>query len=243
MSTENDYELEYDGEVYEVNGQQMTGEELLQSYQKLQKEFTKVTQKNSQFSKENENVKQWVEWDNSLKKISEEKGIDVRALAGSQINSLIESIMSGNVPTNSEQQSLEKAINKAEKKGDSETVQQLNELQSYVSEQILTNAITEIFESFEEEGYDVDPDDFEEFVDTWLEDLGYDEEDEFDPKLLRKAAQAYEAKLLKESNRRRIPQLGTSGGASSPNRGKEPEKIGGIKGAAARAAEYLNNFR
>jgi hypothetical protein len=239
----NDFGLDYGDEaVYEINGQEMTADQLVESYQNLQKEYTKVTQKNSEFSKNSENVKQWLDWDSSLDQLSKETGLDVKSLAGSQINGLIQSIVQGKNPTGAQAQQLENAIGKAERKGDDATAQKLQQLESYMSEQILTNTINDIFEGFSKEGYDVNPDDFEKFADEWLEDLGVGEDDDFDPKLLKKAAQAYEATLLKENSRRRIPQLGTSGGASSPSRGKDPDKVGGIKGASAKAAEYLNTL-
>lgn len=237
-----EFNFDYNGETFEVNGQEMTGEQLLESYQKLQKEFTKVTQKNSEISKNEQAVKQWLDYDKSLQELSEQTGVDVKALAGSQINAIIENIAQGKMPTNAQSQQLDKAINKAEKAGDSETARQLEELQSYVSQQVLDKTIEEIFTNFAQEGYEIDADDFEKFTDEWLEDFGIGEDDEFDPKLLKKAAQAYEAKLLKESSRRRIPQLGTSGGTSSPIREEKKETVGGIKGASAKAAEYLNQF-
>lgn len=226
--------------TFEVNGQQMTSEQLVESYKKLQGEFTKVTQKNSDMSKQVDSVKGWLEFDQALDQLSQDTGVNAKALAGSQLDGLIKSLAVGKAPTTTQMGNLEKAIDKAEAKGDEETVKKLEAVESYVAQLEFDKTMNAIEAEAKEDGIPFDVEEFKTFADEWLDDMGISDDDDFDLKLLKKAYQAYEAKKLKEQSKQpKIPQLSTSGGAGSPGKQTSEEKVGGLKGAAAKAAAYF----
>lgn len=228
-------------EKIQIGDKEFTLEELqeqLKSYDKLQKEFTKVTQKNSELSKEAEKVKQWLEFDQYLDQLSQTVP-DVKPQVGRMIDSFLQSLAKGDTPTQAQMGQLSKAIDKAEDKGDDETVQSLRALEETVMQTTLEKEFLAIEKMAESDGIEFDLDQFKEFADQWLEDLGIGEDDDFDLKLLRKAYKEYLADQLKEGKKKEIPPLGTSGGASAPDKAKE-QKIGGLKGAFERAAKYLS---
>lgn len=229
--------------TFEINGQQMTAEQLADSYKKLQGEYTKVTQKNSEYSKNEEKVKAWLEFDTNLDKLSEQTGVNVKALAGAQLDGLLSSLAQGKAPTAAQVQKLETAIDKAEAKGDDKTVQQLESLQSIVMQNEFEKTVDGIEKLAKSDEIAFDRKEFLDFADEWLDDMGIGDDDEFDLKLLNKAYQAYEAKKLKEQVKQpKIPALGTSGGTGAPNKGDgKPEKVGGLRGAAAKAMQYINS--
>jgi hypothetical protein len=228
------------GATFEVNGQQMTAEQVVESYKKLQGEFTKVTQKNSEYSKSEDKVKGWLDFDQALDQLSQEKGINAKALAGQQLDGLIQNLASGKAPTVTQMDKLGKEIDKAESKGDEATVKKLEALESVVMEQEFEKNLSSIEKEAAEDNIPFDRKEFLAFADSWLDDMGISDDDDFDLKLLKKAYQAYEAKILKEQSKQpKIPTLSTSGGAGSPSKQASNEKVGGIKGAAQKAAAYF----
>lgn len=225
--------------TFEVNGQQMTAEQVLESYKKLQGEFTKVTQENSSLKKDSEKVKPWVEFDKTLDDLTSKTGQQLKPLVAQTIDGMINAIMQGKAPTTAQMSDLGKAIDKADAKGDEETVQRLQALEAVAMEAQLDKTLGEIEKNAKSEGIDFDRKEFQDFADKWLEDLGIGDDDDFDLKLLNKAYEAFEAKKIKE-NVKKIPPLGTSGGAAGPDKSSTQEnKVGGIKGAAALARELL----
>lgn len=228
-----------DVSTFEINGQQMTAEQIAESYKKLQGEFTKVTQKNSELNKEYEKAKPWLEFDKTLDDLSAKTGQQLKPQVGMMIDSLINGLANGKAPTETQMSQLGKAIDKAEAKGDDELAQRLQALESTAMEVHYEKAIVEIENTAKSDGIEFDRKEFEGFFDQWLDDLGLEE---FDNKHLKKAYQAYEAQKIKESAKKgNIPPLGTSGGAAGPDKSNsQPTKVGGLKGAAARARELLS---
>lgn len=227
--------------TFDINGQQMTAEQVADSYKKLQGEFTKVTQKNSELTKEAEKVKQWVDFDKTLDDVAAKTGQQVKPQVGRMIDSFLSSIAQGQAPTDGQMTQLGKAIDTAEAKGDDELAQRLQALESTAMEAQLEKTFGDIEKTAKSEGIDYDRSEFQEFADKWLEDLGIGDDDDFDLKLLTKAYDAYEAKKLKESAKKgTIPPLGTSGGAAGPDKSSTKEsKVGGLKGATQKAMQLL----
>lgn len=227
--------------TFEINGQQMTAEQVVESYKKLQGDHTKVTQKNSELSKDQEKVQEWLKFDQTLEDLSTKTGVNVKVLAGAQLDGLITNLVAGKTPTAGQLDKLDDAKDKAAAEGDKASLKKLEALESVVMEQEYEKTIDGIEKLAKSEGIDFERAEFQKFADAWLEDLGIGEDDEFDLKLLKKAYQSFEAQKIKESTKGNIPPLGTSGGAAGPNRNSsQPEKIGGIKGAAAKAREFLS---
>lgn len=226
--------------TFEINGQHMTAEQVADSYKKLQGEYTKVTQKNSELTKQADSVKGWVEFDQALDQLSQQTGVNAKALAGAQLDGLVNSLTQGKAPTDSQMSKLGQAIDKAESKGDSETVKKLEAVESYVAELEFSKTMDSIANEAKADGIDFNKDEFLAFADEWLEDMGIGEDDDFDLKMLKKAYQAYEAKQLKEQSKQgRIPPLGTSGGAGSPSNQNKSNKVGGLKGAFESSMKML----
>jgi hypothetical protein len=226
--------------TFEINGQQMTAEQIVESYKKLQSDHTKVTQKNSEMSKDQEKAKPWLEFEKTLDEISTKTGVNVKALAGAQLDGLITSIVSGKTPTSGQLDKLDDAKDKATSEGDKASLKKLEALESVVMEQEYEKAIDSIEKTAKSDGIDFDRAEFIEFADKWLDELGIGEEDEFDLKLFNKAYQAYEAKIIKEAKKGGIPPLQTSGGAGGAGRNSTaPQKVGGLKGANQKVMEFL----
>lgn len=220
--------------TFEINGQQMTAEQVADAYKKLQADHTKISQKNSDLSKQVDQVKPWVDWDQYLNQF----GPEAKQEVGKLMDTFVKGLESGKAPTNAQMSQLGKAIDKAEAKGDDELAQRLQALESTAMEVHFEKVMGEIEKTAQSEGVDFDRGEFQNFSDQWLDDLGLEE---FEDRHLKKAYQAYEAQKLKESAKKgNIPPLGTSGGAAGPDKGSaQPGKVGGLRGAAQKAAQLL----
>lgn len=230
-----------EGATFEINGQKMTAEQVVESYKKLQADHTKVTQKNSELAKTAEAVKGWTDFDNYLTELETKTGQQLKGQLGRMMDSFVQSVANGEAPTQAQMNQLSKEIDKAEKKGDDELTQRLQELEARAYQAELAETFSDFERQAEAEGIDYTQDEFQEFAAEYLSDkFGLGDDDEFTTKQLQAAYDAYEAKKLKEARKKDIPPLSTSGGTSGPSKGdKGKQSVGGIKGAAAAAAKFL----
>lgn len=202
--------------------------ELKKSYDKLQTEYTKVTQKNSDLSKNEEKVKNWLAFDAHLDTLGE----GFKAKVGPIFDQVVNDLAAGKVPTVTTMDKLEKQIENAPNK---EIQTKLEAMQDHVYEVTLEKELSNIERTAKEDGIEYSEKDFKKYLGEYLEELGVGEDDEFDLIHLKKAYRLFKAdKREEQGNKSTIPPLGTSGGAGSPNKG-EKEKVGGIAGAAAKA--------
>lgn len=217
--------FEDDGQGGEFTPEQ--AKELKKSYDKLQAEYTKVTQKNSELSKNEEKVKPWTDFDAYL----DANGIDKTAV-GQAMDKIITDLKAGKAPTAATMANLDKQIDNAPDKA---TQEKLEALQEHVYEVNFEKELGAIERLAKDDGIEYTEKAFKTYLGEYLEELGFGDDDEFDMIHLKKAYKLFKADAREnQSNKPTIPPLGTSGGASSPNKG-EKEKVGGIAGAAAKA--------
>lgn len=220
-------------ETYDINGQQMTGEQLADSYKKLQTNHTQVTQKNSEYSKNEEKVKAWTDFD----KFIDENGLD-RSAIGAGMDKIINDLKAGKAPTAANLEKLDKQIDDTESK---KIKAELEELRDTVLEREYEKTIVNFEKSAAKEGFEFKQKEFETFAYSWLKDLGIGDEDDFTDNQLKKAYEAFESKKVKElTGKSKIPPLATSGAAGGVTK-TEPVKVGGLKGAGQRVMEKLRS--
>jgi hypothetical protein len=220
-------------ETFDINGQQMTAEQVVDSYKKLQTDHTKVTQKNSEYSKNEEKVKSWTDFD----KFIDESGLD-RSAIGAGMDKLINDLKAGKAPTAANLEKLEKQIDDTDSK---QIKAELEELRDTVLEREYEKTIVTFEKSAAKEGFEFKQKEFETFAYSWLKDLGIDDDGECTDSQLKKAYEAFESKKVKElSGKGKIPPLATSGAAGGVVK-TEPTKGGGLKGAGQRVMEKLRS--
>lgn len=218
--------FEEDGQI----GGEFTPEqakELKKSYDKLQAEYTKVTQKNSEYSKNEEKVKPWTDFDAYL----DANGID-KGQVGAAMDKIISDLKAGKAPIAATLDKLDKQIENAPDKA---TKEKIEALQDHVYEVTFEKELSAIERTAKEDGIEYSEKDFKKYLGEYLEELGFGDDDEFDMIHLKKAYKLFKAdKREEQGNKPTIPPLGTSGGAGSPKKG-EDDKVGGIAGASAKA--------
>lgn len=223
---------------YTINGQEMTAEQVVESYKKLQAHSTKTTQENSDLKKAAERVQQWVGFDDYLTDLEQKTGLNVKAQVGQKLEEIVQNLANGKTPTNAQMNNLSKQIDKAEEAGNTEMAKRLEELEATAFEAQREKAYMDFEKSAKAEGIEFSADDFDQFAYEYLSehfDLG--EDDGFTIKQLKAAYQAFEAKQLKEARKKDIPALGTSGGSSGPD--KKEAKTGGISAVTQRIMKRL----
>lgn len=202
-----------------------------EAYAKLEPEFTRKSQKLSELEKQSEAFKEWSAFDAFLRE---------NPTLATQVVDVINSFQNGKNVTTTDISAITKGIKVAEKSGDDETAQRLEQLESLFLEREIEQTFESLAKRAEKDGLDYNEDAFKEFAEKWLEEeLEIGDEDEVKPKDIRQAYTAYKAHLLEETIKNgKIPRLGSrSAGVPDPTPPKDAPK--GLAERAKQAKEYL----
>lgn len=200
--------------------------ERLKSYDKLNAQFTKVTQENSELKKVAETAQEWLQFDSYIQSLPTDRQQD---FAG-RVQDFLQSVQEGTV-TQKKVDSLKSVIKAAEKSGDDDAAKALTDLRDdALSELILDREITSLGKQAKKDGIEWDEDGFKSYVAEFLAERGLGENDEFDTDELPLIYRLYRAdmkeKALEEQQKRDLPHVGTggSGVGVSPTKPDKPPK-------------------
>jgi hypothetical protein len=196
----------------------------LTGYEKLEKQFTKVSQENSDLRKTAESAKEWLNFEQTIQQLPP----NMQQQFIKQTNEFFAAVQSGNV-TQQDVSGINKAIKAAEKSGETGAAEALEGARDDALQTIwLNEQYDELEERAESDGIQFKKKEFEKFLTKYLEDEGYDETDDVTKREIRAAYKLYAAekkeKSAEDERKRNLPNLGT--GASGVAAGGKPNDKG-----------------
>lgn len=216
-------------QTVKIGDKEFTVDELqtkLDGYSKLEKQFTKVSQENSELKKTSEQAKAWLDFEAQLTSMSPE----VQQKFVNQTNEFFAAVQSGNV-TQQDISGINKAIKSAEKAGDDKTAEKLTEARDSALE--LNELYEEFEEKAEEDGFAFKKREFRKYLEKWVDEEGYDEDESLNERDLRRAFKDFRASKKKEAEKQNLPSVGTGSsgvgvGNTKPN-DKGPKNLAEVK--------------
>jgi hypothetical protein len=193
-----------------IGEQEYTIEELqerLKSYEKLEKQFTKVSQEKAELQKIAEQSKEWLEFDKFLQQFPD----DVRKQFGATVENFFRAVETGNV-TQRQITNINKAIEKAEAIGNEKLADTLTDARDEVlSDLMYEKEISSIEKQARKDGIEFDEDEFEDYLANYLEEEELlDENGQFDLREIKRAYKLYlKDKLLEKQKKEDVPNVGT----------------------------------
>lgn len=227
-------------QTVKIGDEEYTLEDLqtkLTGYTKLEKQFTKVSQENSDLRKTAEAAKEWLEFDkvvSALPPTQQQQFIK-------QTNEFFAAVQSGSV-TQQDISGINKAIKAAEKAGDSKAAGALEGARDEALNTVwLNEQLEDIEEQAETDGVPFKKRDFKKFLTSYLEEEGFDESDDITARDIKRAYREYRAnqkeKAAEDERKKNLPNVGT--GSSGVAAGGKPNNKGpkNLKEAAKMAME------
>lgn len=200
----------------------------LTGYEKLEKQFTKVTQENSDLRKVGESAKEWLSFEQAIKNLPENQ----QQQYIKQTNDFFAAAQAGTV-TQQDISGINKAIKAVEKSGDAKAADALEGAKDEALSALwLNEQYDELEEQAETDGITFKKKEFEKFLYKYLEDEGYDESDDVTKREIRAAYKLYRVekkeRSTEEERKRNLPNLGTGSsgvGVGNKQNDKGPKSI------------------
>lgn len=209
----------------------------LTGYEKLEKQFTKVSQENSDLRKTAEAAKEWLNFDKVVSGLPE----NLQQQFIKQTNDFFAAVQSGNV-TQQDISGINKAIKAAEKAGDTKAAGALEGARDEALNTVwLNEQLEDIEEQAETDGIPFKKREFKKFLTSYLEEEGFDETDEITARDIKRAYREYRAdkkeKAAEDERKKNLPNVGT--GSSGVAAGGKTKNKGpaNLKEAAKMAME------
>lgn len=215
----------------------------LTGYEKLEKQFTKVSQENSELRKTGEAAKKWLDFDAYVAQFPE----NVQQQFIQQVNSFFSNVQTGDVQQK-DITGINKAIKTAEKAGDNKTADTLRDARDEaLSELLFEKEMLSIEKQAKKDGIEFDEDHFRGFLKDYLEEEGLSEDDEFDTKKIKEAYRAYKLDIRekrlsekeKSDEKSILPNVGTGGSGIGVGANKQSKAPKNLKEAAKMARDYF----
>lgn len=211
----------------------------LTGYEKLEKQFTKVSQENGELRRKQEPAQKWMDFDAYVAQFPAE----VQQQLVQEINSFFAKVQTGNIQQK-DITGINKAIKTAEKAGDDDTADKLKDARD---EALVTMKLNETLEDLEEQaeedGIPFKKREFKQFLAKYLEDEGYDEDDDFDEREIKRAYKLYRAekkeKAAEDGKKQNLPNVGTGGSGIGVGANKQSKAPKNLK----EAREMARNFK
>lgn len=199
-------------QTVKIGDKDYTTEELqtkLTGYEKLEKQFTKVSQENSDLRKVSDSAKDWLNFEQVIKQLPE----NVQQQFVKQTNDFFVSAQAGTL-TQQDISGINKAIKTAEKAGDSKAADALEGARDEAVQAIwLNEQYEELEELAENDGIPFKKKEFKTFLTKYLEDEGYTDEDDITKRDIRAAYKLYvvekKAKASDEERKNNLPNFST----------------------------------
>lgn len=225
-----------------IGDKEFTVEELqnkLTGYEKLEKQFTKVSQENSDLRKTGEAAKKWLDFDAYVAQFP----ADVQQKFIEQVNTFFASAQTGNIQQK-DITGINKAIKTAEKAGDDETADKLKGARDEALVTMkLNETLDDLEEQAEEDGIPFKKREFKKFLAKYLEDEGYEEDDDFDEREIKRAYRLYKAekqdKSKEDDKKKNLPNVGTGGSGIGVGANKQTKAPKNLKEAMKMAKDYF----
>lgn len=201
--------------------------EVLKNNKRLERKITELGQKNGELESTVERAQEWLKFDDFLKT----QPANVVQEFSKNVDDFFTAVQQGTV-TQRSITGIDKAINAADKAGDTKTADALrDERDEALAELLVDKEILSLAKEAKKDGIEFDEDEFKAYLAKYLEDEGLlDDNDEWDTKEIKRAYKAYKLDQ-KEKALSKPPAVGTGGSGVSAGKGKSDKGPKNLKEA------------